>query len=80
MRHAMDEFARRPAGDRRAFIEEAASRRELTPVIIEKDFWVCWTLRRLTTTPEIKDHVTFKGGTSLSKAYGSSSASPKTST
>jgi len=66
----MDEFARRPAGDRRAFIEEAASRRELTPVIIEKDFWVCWTLRRLTTTPEIKDHVTFKGGTSLSKAYG----------
>jgi hypothetical protein len=66
----MDEFARRPDGDRRAFIEEAATRRDLTPVIIEKDFWVCWTLRRLTTTPELKDHITFKGGTSLSKAYG----------
>src|SRR5438128_1676505 len=66
----MDEFARRPAADRRAFIEEAASRRDLTPIVIEKDFWVCWTLRRLTTTPELKDHVTFKGGTSLSKAYG----------
>lgn len=66
----MDEFARRTVGDRRAFIEEAASRRDLTPIIIEKDFWVCWTLRRLTTTPALKDHVTFKGGTSLSKAYG----------
>lgn len=66
----MDEFARRSAGDRRAFIEEAASRRDLTPIIIEKDFWVCWTLRRLTTTPALKGHVTFKGGTSLSKAYG----------
>jgi len=67
---AMDEFARRPADDRRAFTEEAASRRDLTPLIVGKDFWVCWTLRRLTTTPELKDHVTFKGGTSLSKAYG----------
>lgn len=66
----MDEFARRSAEDRRAFIEEAASRRDLTPIIIEKDFWVCWTLRRLAATPELKDHITFKGGTSLSKAYG----------
>lgn len=66
----MDEFARRSAEDRRAFIEEAASRRDLTPVIIEKDFWVCFSLRRLTTTAELKDHITFKGGTSLSKAYG----------
>jgi hypothetical protein len=66
----MDEFARRPADDRRAFIEEAANRRDLTPVIVEKDFWVCWTLRRLIRAPELKDQVTFKGGTSLSKAYG----------
>ena len=66
----MDEFASRSTEDRRAFIEEAASRRDLTPIIIEKDFWVCWTLRRLTTTPVLKDHITFKGGTSLSKAYG----------
>jgi len=65
----MDEFARRSVGDRRAFIEEAANRRDLTPIIIEKDFWVCWTLRRLVTTPQLKDHITFKGGTSLSKAY-----------
>lgn len=66
----MDEFARRPADDRRAFIVEAANRRDLTPVIVEKDFWVCWTLRRLTRAPELRDQITFKGGTSLSKAYG----------
>lgn len=65
----MDEFARRDAADRRAFIEEAASRRDLTPTIIEKDFWVCWTLRRLMTCEELIGHLMFKGGTSLSKAY-----------
>jgi hypothetical protein len=34
----MDEFARRPADDRRAFFAEAAARRDLTPLIVEKDF------------------------------------------
>ena len=29
----MDEFARRDVADRRAFIEEAANRRDLTPMI-----------------------------------------------
>lgn len=65
----MDEFARRPAEDRRAYIEEAAARRDLTPIIIEKDFWVCWTLRCLVRAVDIAGHMTFKGGTSLSKAY-----------
>jgi predicted nucleotidyltransferase component of viral defense system len=66
----MDEFARRPAEDRRAYIDESATRRDLTAIIIEKDFWVCWTLRRLTAPAELAGHMTFKGGTSLSKAYG----------
>lgn len=66
----MDDFARLGTADRRAFITEAASRRNLTPVIIEKDFWVCWTLRRLTRSEDLAGHMTFKGGTSLSKAYG----------
>lgn len=50
----MDNFARKPAEERRVFIEEAAAQRDLTPVIIEKDFWVCWTLRRLASAPELK--------------------------
>lgn len=66
----MDNFARRADDDRLAFINEAAARRDVTPVIIEKDFWACWTLRRLMETPVLRDHLTFKGGTSLSKAYG----------
>lgn len=65
----MDEFARRPQEDRLAFINEAAARRDVTPIIIEKDFWVCWTLRRMMTIPVLADNLTFKGGTSLSKAY-----------
>lgn len=66
----MDEFARLGAAERRAFITEAAARRDLTPIIIEKDFWVCWTLRRLVRSADLAGHMTFKGGTSLSKAYG----------
>ncbi len=69
----MDNFARRAAADdddRLAYINEAAARRDVVPIIIEKDFWVCWTLRRLMETPGLGEHLTFKGGTSLSKAYG----------
>ncbi|MBB5985640.1 nucleotidyl transferase AbiEii/AbiGii toxin family protein [Sphingobium lignivorans] len=66
----MDDFAHRAAADRRAYIEEAANRLNLTPVIIEKDFWVCWTLKRLASCPDLAGQLTFKGGTSLSKAYG----------
>jgi Nucleotidyl transferase AbiEii toxin, Type IV TA system len=66
----MDEFARKPNDERLAFINEAANRRGLAPIIIEKDFWVCWTLKRLSANPDLVKHLTFKGGTSLSKAYG----------
>ena len=48
----------------------AADRRGLLPLIIEKDFWVCWTLERLFTLPGFSGHLLFKGGTSLSKVYG----------
>ncbi|CAL4869989.1 hypothetical protein MMA231_04287 (plasmid) [Asticcacaulis sp. MM231] len=63
----MDDFARSSAEDRIAAIEEAAARRDLRPMIIEKDFWVCWTLRRLAEHAELGPHLTFKGGTSLSR-------------
>ena len=53
----MDEFARRADDDRLAFINEAAARRDVTPIIIEKDFWVCWTLRRLMEVPVLRDHL-----------------------
>ncbi len=37
--------------------------------IIEKDFWVCWTLGQIFTA-EVLPRPLFKGGTSLSKVYG----------
>ncbi|PZO89041.1 MAG: nucleotidyl transferase AbiEii/AbiGii toxin family protein [Micavibrio aeruginosavorus] len=66
----MDKFATRPDQERRDILQEAASRRDLADIIIEKDFWVCWTLKRLFSNPNLAPYLTFKGGTSLSKAYG----------
>lgn len=37
---------------------------------IEKDFWICWTLRELFGLAGSGRHLTFKGGTSLSKGWG----------
>jgi hypothetical protein len=37
--------------------------------IIEKDFWVCFILKVLFSLDGLKEHLTFKGGTSLSKIY-----------
>jgi hypothetical protein len=57
--------------DRRALFAETARRVGTTEQNVEKDFWVCWTLdalfRRL---PPNGPRLLFKGGTSLSKAFG----------
>jgi hypothetical protein len=37
---------------------------------VEKDFWVCWTLKEIFDLTDIGQHLTFKGGTSLSKGWG----------
>jgi len=66
----MIDFARLPLGERVPFFREAANRRGLSPLIVEKDFWVCFTLRLLFSTPELTDKLVFKGGTSLSKVFG----------
>lgn len=50
--------------------EQAGTRRAVDPVIIEKDFWVCWLLGVLFSQPELAPHLVFKGGTSLSKVFG----------
>lgn len=38
--------------------------------IVEKDFWVCWLLGHIFTTPRLGAECVFKGGTSLSKVFG----------
>lgn len=66
----MDGIATAPAADRRDLFTETASRRALSPVIIEKDFWVCWTLKQAMSLESIGPNLVFKGGTSLSKVFG----------
>ena len=66
----MNRFLQLPTDDRARAFEQTATRRGLSPGSVEKDFWVCLMLRELFTLPEHGEHLTFKGGTSLSKAFG----------
>lgn len=49
--------------------EEAQARSGIGRVSVEKDFWVCWALRELFGLADWGPQFTFKGGTSLSKAW-----------
>lgn len=51
-------------------IEAAAAMMNLREHVIEKDYWIVWTLWRLFDQKELRPFLTFKGGTSLSKVYG----------
>ncbi|MEI8368265.1 MAG: nucleotidyl transferase AbiEii/AbiGii toxin family protein [Planctomycetia bacterium] len=62
-------FVALPPDDRRTVIEQSALRRNLSPVILEKDFWVCWLLGVLFES-EFAGSLVFKGGTALSKVFG----------
>ncbi|MEM7664155.1 MAG: nucleotidyl transferase AbiEii/AbiGii toxin family protein [Pseudomonadota bacterium] len=65
----MDAFANdTPANQDEAF-RQAAAELGFAKAIVEKDFWVCWSLQHLFALPSFGDHLIFKGGTSLSKAY-----------
>src|SRR5580693_1843839 len=62
-------FLTLPTGERRLYIDQAAARRNLSPVVLEKDFWVCWMLGILFQS-QFAGSLVFKGGTSLSKVFG----------
>ncbi len=66
----MDMWAKKSNAAREELFREAANSKGVHFQIIEKDFWVCWTLKRLFIIPDIGEHLIFKGGTSLSKGYG----------
>lgn len=55
--------------DRALVISQTAQRVQLSPNVVEKDWWVTAVLRAVLGTSCSK-HVSFKGGTSLSKAWG----------
>ena len=65
----MDNFLLLKDADKKAYFDVVAHDLGVTPQLIEKDFWVCWMLKILFSLPTSGSHLTFKGGTSLSKCY-----------
>ena len=62
-------IAKLPTDERRILFRNTAQKFGINEAIIEKDYWVCLTLDYLFHICKWKDVFTFKGGTSLSKAF-----------
>jgi Nucleotidyl transferase AbiEii toxin, Type IV TA system len=65
----VDKVAQLRRSDRVDLFNETAARMGLNPVVVEKDFWVCWILKQVFTIKEFSSRLVFKGGTSLSKCF-----------
>jgi hypothetical protein len=65
----MTEWLQLTEAQRRAVLKDVSGRTGLAMNAIEKDWWVTLSLRACFLTPW-KDNLVFKGGTSLSKAWG----------
>ena len=65
----MAEFFQLSTAERLDALNAAADTSGLPPHLLEKDIWVVWSLQHLFAGP-YAEHLVFKGGTSLSKAYG----------
>ena len=48
---------------------ETSTRIGLPSTLVEKDFWVCLTLKHLFSIEAFRGKILFKGGTSLSKVF-----------
>ena len=65
----MELFLNLSIEDRSNLFRETANLMNTTIAIVEKDFWVCWTLGKLFSDSELSKQLVFKGGTSLSKVF-----------
>lgn len=65
----MENFANDAPELRDEAFQETAAQLGMSKAIVEKDFWVCWSLKQLFALPSFGEQLIFKGGTSLSKAY-----------
>lgn len=65
----LERFTALPVEDRREALAVAAGRLRRPVHLLEKDVWVVWTIKTLFQA-SFAEHLAFKGGTSLSKAYG----------
>ncbi len=65
----MDKVANLPEENRNELFSETARQMQTTNAIVEKDFWVVWTLDKLFSDDRLNKILMFKGGTSLSKVF-----------
>ncbi len=65
----IETIAKSSEAERKALFTQAANDLKMNSEMIEKDFWVCWTLNRIFSDESLKKILCFKGGTSLSKAF-----------
>jgi hypothetical protein len=66
----MDKIATLTPDQRSQLFQETASQRGMSAAVVEKDFWVCWVLKQIFSDAQLRPHLVFKGGTSLSKVFG----------
>jgi len=64
-----DSFFALSAADRRDALQVASDQSGRPLHLLEKDIWVVWSLERIFAS-SFGPKIVFKGGTSLSKAYG----------
>ena len=62
-------FDKIEAAERKIIFEDIAEKSSMPPFAVEKDWWVVKVLS-IVFSMEIGNHLVFKGGTSLSKAWG----------
>jgi predicted nucleotidyltransferase component of viral defense system len=65
----MDKIANLPKQQRSELFSETATFMNTTNSIVEKDFWVVWTLNKIFSDDRLNKILMFKGGTSLSKVF-----------
>jgi len=65
----MRKVAKLSIKEREIIFRNTAQKCGMNEAIVEKDFWVCWTMDYLFQYSKWKNHFAFKGGTSLSKGY-----------
>jgi predicted nucleotidyltransferase component of viral defense system len=65
----MHKVAKLSIKEREVIFRNTAQKCGMNEAIVEKDFWVCWTMDYLFQHSKWKNHFAFKGGTSLSKGY-----------
>ena len=65
----MPQYIDLSSAEKNELLFRASASTKISPILLEKDYWVSWLLNLIFQMDESKDMI-FKGGTSLSKCYG----------